>query len=67
MVVAADAVADEAADDREAGILDHGLHGVRDVADAIPVPCLGDSCRERLLGDIEQPLRLGSTSPTPNV
>ncbi len=59
VVVAPDAVADEASHDGEAGILDDGLHGVRDVSDPILVARLGDSRRERLLCDIQQALRLG--------
>ena len=68
VVVPADAVADEAPDDREAGALDDGLHGVRDVADPVAEARLGDPGRERVLRDVEQPLRLvASSDPTPKV
>ena len=52
-------MADEAADDREAGGFDDGLDGVRDVADAVSDDRLGDAGGERVLGDVEEPLRLG--------
>ena len=59
VVVAADAVAHEALDDREAGALHDDLHGVGDVADPVAEPRLGDPCGERVLAHVEEPLRLG--------
>ena len=63
MVVPPDAVTDEAADDRETGSLDDLLDGVRDVADPISELRLRDACAERLLADVEQPLRLRVDAP----
>ena len=67
MVVAADPVADEALDDREPGALDHGLHPVRDVPNAVVDARLADPGRERLLRDLEQALRLGRSPRRPTV
>ena len=53
-IVAADPVADERADDREAGGLDARLHGVRDVAEAVAGLRLLDGVEQRGLGDLEQ-------------
>ena len=49
---------DEGADDREAGRLDDGLHGVGDVADVVADARLLDPGVARLLADVEQPPRL---------
>ena len=58
MVVPSDTVSDEAADDREAGLLDDRLDGMGDVFDMVADSCLLDSRLERVLPDVEQPLRL---------
>src|SRR5207302_7975197 len=58
VVGASDAVADQAADDREAGSLHDGLDRVADVGDMVPDTRLRDPGRERLLADIEQALGL---------
>ena len=52
--VAADAVADERADDRQALPLDARLHRVRDVAQAVARPALLDGVEQRRLGDVQQ-------------
>ena len=59
VIGAADAVADEAPDDREAGGLDDDLHCVGDVREVIARARLVDARGERFLADVEQPLRLG--------
>ena len=56
VVVPADAMTDEALDDREAGLLDDGLDRVRDVADPVPEPCFRDPGRERGLARVEEAL-----------
>jgi hypothetical protein len=58
VVGAADAVADERPDDREAGLLDDPLDRRRDVPDTVVHLRLLDPCREGGLGDLEQPLVL---------
>ena len=50
-------MADEAPDDREACLLDDDLDGVRDVGEVVAGLRLLDAGRERLLADVEQPLR----------
>ena len=55
---APDPVADERADDREAGGLGRALDGGRDVLDVVAGPGLLDAGRERRLADLEQPLGL---------
>ena len=52
-------MADEAADDREAGAFDDDLDGVGDVGEPVADARLLDAGGERLLADVEQPLRLG--------
>src|SRR5439155_10313366 len=59
VVRAADAVADEAADDREAGALDNVLDRMADVGDVVADARLLDPGGKRLLADVEQPLGLG--------
>jgi hypothetical protein len=59
VVRAADAVADEAADDGESSALDHGLDGVPDVGHVVADARLVDARSQRLLADVEEPLRLG--------
>ena len=61
-------VADELADDGEAGVLGRALDGRGDVADAVAGARLLDPGLERCLAGLEEPLRaLGATSPTANV
>jgi hypothetical protein len=52
--VAADAVADEGLDDREAVGLDVLLDGVGDVAETVADAALLDGGEERALGDVEE-------------
>ena len=57
--LAADAVADVLADDREALAFDVGLDGCADLADPRAGAGGADATPERLSRDIDQPLRLG--------
>ena len=59
MHVAADPVADERADDREAVGLDALLDRVRDVAEVVARAHLLDRVEQRRLGRVEQALRIG--------
>ena len=59
VVVPADAVPDQAADDGEPGRFDDRLDRGRDVPDPVAGLRLGDPCGERVLADVEQPLCLG--------
>ena len=63
VVVAADAVPDEAADDGEPRSLDELLDRMRDVSDPVPDDRVGDSRGERVLGDVEQSLILLADRP----
>jgi len=59
VIGAADPVADQGADDREAGAFHDQLDGMRDVTHAVARASLVDAGRESLLADLEQPLGLG--------
>ena len=56
-------MADQAPDDREAGLLDDDLDRVGDVREAVLPPCLLDAGGERLLADGQEPLCDGGDLP----